>query len=254
MKGTEFIEFSKGTIPIILSVPHGGSIEVESIPNREHGIKGIDKNTIEIAQELIDVIRKSSNSDLQVPSYVFCKLARIKLDINRPKSKAFNKNSELANSIYMDYHQKIKDSILFNLKSFNKSILIDLHGFEANKRPQGFRDVDIIIGTNNLESIIPNKVPKREWGKNIRGRIVKSFIQNGINIAPGHHLRREYVLKGGFITQTYGFNQIENSQSLQIELSDRVRIYDMNLRAKVVQILGKVLYRDINEPIYRLKY
>ena len=254
MKGTKFIEFSKGTIPIILSVPHGGVLEVSTIPNREHGIKGIDKNTIEIARELIEIIHKISGSNSETPSFVFSHIARIKVDINRPKSKAFDKNSELAGSIYLDYHQKIIDFISYNLKSFNRSILIDIHGFESNKRPQGFRDVDIIIGTNNLESIIPNKVPKREWGKNIRGRMIKSFIQNGISIAPGHHLRREYVLKGGFITQTYGVNQIENSQSLQIELSDRVRIYDMNLRAKVLQILGKALYREINEPIYSLKY
>ena len=246
MKGTKFIEFSKGTIPIILSVPHGGAIEVKNIPDREKGIKGIDKNTIEIARELIEIIQKKSGTDSKTPSHVFCNVARIKLDLNRPKSKAFDKNSELASSIYLDYHQKIIDFISYNLQSFDKSILIDIHGFESNKRPHGFRDVDIIIGTNNLESIIPNKLPKREWGKNIRGRIIKSFIQNGISIAPGHHLRREYVLKGGFITQTYGFNQIENSQSLQIELSDRIRIYDKILRVKVLQILGEALYREIN--------
>ncbi|TFG24191.1 MAG: hypothetical protein EU533_02390 [Promethearchaeota archaeon] len=254
MKGTKFIEFSKGTIPIIFSVPHGGFIKVKTIPNRESGVKGIDKNTIEIARELIRIIHKISGSNSKTPSYIFCNVARIKIDLNRPKSKAFFKNSEFASSIYLDYHQKIKDFISYNLKLFGKSILIDIHGFESNKRPHGFRDVDIIIGTNNLESILPNKVPKREWGKNIRGRIIKSFIQNGINIAPGHHLRREYVLKGGFITQTYGFNQIKNSQSLQIEFSDRIRVLDRNLRAKVLQILGETLYREINEPIYSVKY
>lgn len=246
---TNYIEFSKGNIPIILSVPHGGSLEIESIPNREHGIKGIDKNTIELARELIEIIQQKSIPIFKVPSYVFCNVARIKIDINRPKSKAFNKNSELASSIYSEYHQRLKEFINSNLKSFSKSILIDIHGFEAEKRPHGFRDVDVIIGTNNFESIVRNKIPKRDWGKNIRGRMIKNFTQKGINIAPGHHLRREYVLKGGFITQTYGFNQIENSQALQIELSDRVRILNKTLRTEVLKILGEVLYREINEPI-----
>jgi N-formylglutamate amidohydrolase len=244
-----YIEFSKGNIPIILSVPHGGILEVERIPDRKHGIKGIDKNTIEIARNLIEIIRQKSGTALKVPSYVFCNVARIKVDINRPKSKAFAKNSELAGSIYLDYHQRLKELIFSNLNSFNKSLLVDIHGFETERRPHGFRDVDIIIGTNNLESIVRNKIPKRDWGKNIRGRMIKSFIQKGINTAPGHHLRREFVLKGGFITQSYGFSQIENSQALQIELSDRVRILDKNLRAEVLQILGEVLYREINEPI-----
>jgi N-formylglutamate amidohydrolase len=244
-----YIEFSKGNIPIILSVPHGGNLEIDSIPNRKHGIKGIDKNTIEIARELIKIIQKNSITERKIPSYVFCNVARVKVDINRPKSKAFNNTSELASSIYLEYHCRLRELIYSNLKSFNKSILIDIHGFEAEKRPRGFRDVDVIIGTNNLESIIRNKIPKREWGKNIRGRMIKNFIQKGIDIAPGHRLRGEYVLKGGFITQTYGFSQIENSQALQIELSDRVRIYDKNLRTEVVKILGEVLYREINEPI-----
>ena len=225
-----YIEFSKGNIPIILSVPHGGTLEIDSIPNREYGIKGIDKNTIEIARELIEIIQNNSVPDHKIPSYVFCKVARAKVDINRPKSKAFNKNSKLASSIYMEYHRRLKELIFSNIKSFSKSILLDIHGFEAEKRPHGFRDVDVIIGTNNLESVIRNKIPKRDWGKTIRGRMIKKFIQNGINIAPGHHLRGEYVLKGGFITQSYGFNQIENSQALQIELSDRIRIFDKNLK------------------------
>ena len=245
----DYIEFAKGNIPIILSVPHGGILEVESIPNREHGIKGVDKNTIEIARKLIEIIRQKSGTDLKIPAYVVCNVPRIKVDINRPKSKAFNKDSELACSIYLDYHQRLKELIYSNIKSFNKSLLVDIHGFETERRPHGFRDVDIIIGTNNLESIVRNKLPKRDWGKNIRGRMIKNFIQKGISIAPGHHLRREYVLKGGFITQTYGFRQIENSQALQIELSDRVRILDKNLRTEVLQILGEVLYREINEPI-----
>ncbi|MHA1987325.1 MAG: hypothetical protein ACW98D_11840 [Promethearchaeota archaeon] len=42
----DYLEFQKGTIPLIISVPHGGSLECENIPKRSHGILGRDGKTV----------------------------------------------------------------------------------------------------------------------------------------------------------------------------------------------------------------
>ena len=47
-----FIEIKRGSIPIILTVPHGGTLEPRGIPKRTTGILGVDKGTIELAREL----------------------------------------------------------------------------------------------------------------------------------------------------------------------------------------------------------
>ena len=236
------IEYNRGSIPIIISVPHGGTTKCDHIPRRTNGIHGIDKDTIKLASELIEKIKNVFK--FNTPSYIISKIHRAKIDFNRNSSEAFDQESELAKRIYHFYHNKIEELILYNLETFNSSVLIDIHGFEKDKRPKGFRDVELILGTNNLESLYPNSIPKRDWGKNIRGKIVKKFNSLNIAIAPGHHLRREFVLTGGYITTKYGASHIKNSQSIQIEFSDKIRLYDENLRAIVLKSLAQLLYEE----------
>ena len=238
----EYIEFKQGNIPLIISVPHGGTLKCTFIPKRSSGIFGIDKGTIQFTRDLVE---KFEILDSKSPSSIISKIHRSKIDLNRGKDDAYNQNSLFARKIYTFYHNKIRDLILDNLRIFNYSLLIDIHGFEANNRPLGFRDVDIILGTNNLESFFPHPIPRKDWDKNVRGDIVKKFIKLNIPIAPGHPRRKEYVLTGGYITQQYGASQINNSQSMQIEFSDRIRVIDEELRTIVLENLAKILPENI---------
>jgi len=236
------IEYYRGSIPLIISVPHGGTTICDNIPQRTNGIHGIDKDTIKVACELIEMIKDVFK--FKTPSYIISKIHRAKIDFNRNSSEAFDQESELAKKIYHFYHNKIEEIILYNLETFNRSMLIDIHGFEKDKRPKGFRDVELILGTNNLESLYPNSIPKRDWGKNLRGKIVKEFNKLNIAIAPGHHLRREFVLTGGYITTKYGASHIKNSQTIQIEFSDKIRLYDKELKNIVLSTLAELLYKE----------
>jgi len=219
-------------------VPHGGSLEYEEIPNRRTGILGSDKNTIELVLDLYQIISELTS---KTPSYVIANLRRSKIDFNREEKKAFPANSKSARSIYREYHKKLKELVCYNIETFNYSLLIDFHGFEKHKRPQGFRDVELILGTRNLETLFKNPVFKKDWGNNIRGKIIKEFLKLNINIAPGHPRRKEYVLTGGYIVQQYGASNISKSQSIQIEFSDRIRLYDTDLKQKVLEHLARIL-------------
>ncbi|MFX1453985.1 MAG: hypothetical protein ACFFDB_01285, partial [Promethearchaeota archaeon] len=208
---TDFIEFQKGTIPLIISVPHGGVLECANIPKRSQGILGIDGNTIEIAKILVQGLKMkfiTQNIVEKIPSYVISNVRRSKIDMNRVEKEAFVQSSSIAEQFYKTYHGKIKEYILDNLHHYSRSLLIDIHGFESYNRPRGYRDVDIILGTNNLESLFVDCVPKKEWGNNIRGKIIQNSLDLGISIAPGHPNRKEYALTGGFITKKYGASQI----------------------------------------------
>jgi len=245
----DYVEFQKGTIPLIISVPHGGTLECENIPKRSNGILGIDGKTIEIAKKLMELIRtnfREQNLEFEIPSYIISKVRRSKIDLNRDETEAFNPSSVIAKKIYNAYHNKVRGFIMNNLKLFNSSLLIDIHGFEKNKRPPGFRDVDIILGTNNLESFFVEPVLKRDWGNNIRGKIIQRFLELKIPIAPGHPKRREYVLTGGYITKKYGASQIPKSQAIQIEFSDKIRIQDQELRELVLNSLADILVKNLN--------
>ncbi|MFX1571872.1 MAG: hypothetical protein ACFFB0_03915 [Promethearchaeota archaeon] len=234
----EYIEFNQGKLPLIISVPHGGTLIVDSIPKRSDGVLGIDKGTIEFA---LDLINKIENLKCKTSSYIISNVHRSKIDLNRSENQAYNHKSLLAREIYTFYHNKIRDLILNNIRIHTYSLLIDIHGFESDNRPPGFRDVDIILGTNNLASFFSHPIPLKDWDKNLRGDIVKKFIKLNIPIAPGHPRRKEYVLSGGFTTKQYGASQINNSQSMQIELSDRIRVINKELRTLVLDNLAKAL-------------
>ncbi len=248
----KYIKFERGSLPLIISVPHGGTLEIKGIPNRSQGVLGIDKATIELAQELNSLLKKLSPkyfSTQQIPSSIVSKVRRKQIDLNREQSEAYSPDSNLAEKFYRFYHDKIKEIILENINKFDSSILLDLHGFEKDKRPQGYRDVEIILGTNNLASFFSEPVSVKNRANNLRGTIIKKFIDLDIPIAPGHPRRKEYVLTGGYITQKYGTSEIEKSQVMQVEFSDKIRIYDKELRTRVLETLAEILLRYISKRI-----
>ncbi len=245
----DYFECRKGTIPLIFSVPHGGSTKFDEIPDRINGIHGVDKDTVRLAFDLIENINKifQLNSDyISTPSYLISNIKRLKIDFNRKESEAYYSKSILAREIYQSYHNKIHKLISHNLNKFKRSLLIDIHGFEKAKRPKGFRDVELVLGTNNLESMFKVKIPKKDWSKNFRGKIIKKFNDLTIPIAPGHHNRKEYVLKGGYIIQKYGASRIEDSQAIQIEFSDTIRLYNNEIREKTLNSLAQLFFKELN--------
>lgn len=246
---SKLIVHTKGTMPLILSVPHGGEFLCDEIPTRLVGICGIDKNTINLAQELVEKIFNvyyKRKEQTQKPSLIFCNVARNKIDLNRPIETAFNNSSKFAKSIYQKYHDTLKKYVIQNIETHGTSLLLDIHGFEAKSRPPGFRDVDLILGTDNLKSLCNTPIKKNEWSNNIRGNIINTFLDLEISIAPGHPGRKEYVLSGGYITQKYGASQIFNSQALQIEFSDRIRVHDEQLKKKVLNSLAEIIFDHFN--------
>ncbi len=244
------IRFERGTIPLIISVPHGGKLECESIPERVKGVLGIDKSTIKLAQNLISHIKKISKLHTSIeksPSYIISHIRRSKIDLNRKEGEAFNTSSTLAKDLYQLYHKTLKSLILENLRSFNQSLLIDIHGFEKKNRPSGFRDVELIFGTNNLESFYSETLPKKSLDSNLRGNLINKFLELNIPIAPGHPKRKEYVLTGGYITKQYGASHIPKSKAIQIEFSDRVRLFDKDLRNVVLLTLAEIFFKEVTK-------
>ena len=248
----EFIEHDKGNFPLVISVPHGGEIDCKLLPKRRSGILGIDKGTIDLARDLFKYLSTQSTLSEQVsikPSYVISKLRRNKIDFNRPESEAFPLGSELSKQFYHYYHEKIRNYVDYNIKKYNISLLVDIHGFERHKRPPGFRDVDLIIGTENLKSLYSRPISKNNWHETLRGKLVEKFITLMIPIAPGHPNRKEYVLTGGYITSSYGASQIPKSQAMQIEFSERIRLKDVQLKKKVLKNIACLLIDEIRPQI-----
>ncbi|MFX1238179.1 MAG: hypothetical protein ACFFAS_12225 [Promethearchaeota archaeon] len=243
-----YIDYRNGTSPIILSVPHDGRLECETIPKRETGIFGYDKGTRKLANELSNLfaeISKQKTDKSLVPSLIASKLRRSKIDFNRSRNEAYRNESTLAKGIFSFYHDFIRKITIENIAKHNVSILLDIHGFESHKRPPGFRDVDVIIGTDNFKSIYPKEIPKKQWNNTIRGRLIYYLLDIGVAVAPGGQWAREIVLTGGYIIKQHGASSIPKSMAIQIEFSDKIRLRDNNLKEKALRVIAEQVHREI---------
>ncbi|MBL0023956.1 MAG: hypothetical protein IPO98_02575 [Saprospiraceae bacterium] len=78
-----YIEYSVGTLPLVISVPHGGNLSPDDIPTRtcNSPTTVTDANTVELGR-LIDTA--FMNLTGCHPHMIYCHLRRTKIDCNRP--------------------------------------------------------------------------------------------------------------------------------------------------------------------------
>jgi len=122
-----YVEYQIGTLPIIISVPHGGSIEPSSIPNRtcNNPVYTADVYTIETALEIKNQLFLATGC---YPHLIVSQLKRSKLDPNRNLADGACGNTE-AETAWNEFHQYIEVAQDNANQQYNKqSFFIDLHG------------------------------------------------------------------------------------------------------------------------------
>jgi hypothetical protein len=122
-----YIEYQVGTLPIVISVPHGGYLYPNSIPDRtcNNPVYATDAFTIELAEKISNSLFKLTGC---YPHIIYNNLKRSKLDCNRNLSDGACGNSE-ANIAWNEFHNFIDTAQLIANQNFNdNTIYIDLHG------------------------------------------------------------------------------------------------------------------------------
>jgi N-formylglutamate amidohydrolase len=122
-----YTEFHKGTLPIVISVPHGGSIAPSIIPNRtcSSAVTVTDANTIELARQIDSAFVAATGCH---PYMVYCNLARTKLDCNRNKASGACGNLS-AETAWDEFHSFIDSAQASAKAQFGgKAFYLDLHG------------------------------------------------------------------------------------------------------------------------------
>jgi hypothetical protein len=127
-------------IPIILSVPHGGSKRPEYIRDRSCKECKVlkDVNTLEIALEIKDEIR---DTYCKVPYIIVNHLHRQKMDANRDEEEA-SLGDPIAEQAWQSYHSFILDAQLKIKSQFGTvvntkgkrgivGLLLDIHGYSG---------------------------------------------------------------------------------------------------------------------------
>jgi N-formylglutamate amidohydrolase len=215
------IDVHRGTIPIIISAPHGGTEDVPGVPPRVNAqayrfVTGGDTNSRELAQKLVaDLERRLGGK----PYYVMARFKRRYLDVNRKPADSYE--SPRAAFYYQAYHETLAEYVREVQEKFGGGLLIDVHGQATYKD-------DILVGTVGGKSM--ERIRLRLGDGVLVGRegIVGLLESSGFRVQPAIDATDFNVPRynGGEITQAYGSDKPEGIDAVQFEFGSNYRVLD----------------------------
>jgi N-formylglutamate amidohydrolase len=219
-KADDFVRVQKGTLPIIVSAPHGGRTKVPDVPERKgEGVKQfvtvLDGNTAELAEALASEVEKQLGGKVWL---VVARFERKYIDANRPRDAAYE--SEKAKPYYDAYHGPLEAACKAVKEKHGRGLLLDIHG-------QAPLPDTVCRGTQNGKSVALLK-DRFGWaavnGKNsVLGRLEAA----GYKVMPPADApadaKEDPRFSGGYIVGTYGSHTGYGIDAIQLELGGDLR-------------------------------
>jgi hypothetical protein len=239
-----YITYVKGNIPLIISVPHGGELKPNTIPDRtcNDAVNISDAYTVELALEIMQVFEKNG----QRPYLVINKMHRSKMDANRNKSEATCENAN-AIEVWEEYHKNIEASLTAVNSKFNKGLFIDLHGHGNPKQrielgyllyedelalPDESLNSSEILTVSSIQSLARQNKSGVSHADLLKGKfsLGSLFHNSGFPTVPSSAdpfpLASDPYFSGGYNTANYSSYSGGNIDGIQIECN-RIGIRDL---------------------------
>jgi len=233
-----FVEYKKGTLPIVLSCPHGGDMRPLCIPDRMESIPSVkvkqDSYTADLTKKIArEIFHRTGGT----PYIVLNNVHRKKLEVNREFNRGDYKQGNLyyAENTYCRYHDALKEACK------HANILIDIHGCKDQKgiHPR------IVVGHGLKWKDLNKKLKDDAWirGKDSIGALLE---EQGLDAEPSptHALPESSNyngLSGGYITRTMNGRHV--SRAFQLEFPRTMRDHWYNTSPKVAEAIVELLDR-----------
>ncbi len=147
MIGQGDVVYHAGNLPVIITVPHGGTAAPDDIPDRVSECGTIintndDVNTIDLALDIVEALLNISGG--KSPYVIINTLSRQKIDQNRGFGEDCNPVSGRGGRAWLDFHDRFTGEIAIGavLERFGAGLYIDLHG-----KPDNYGET-IMVGYN----------------------------------------------------------------------------------------------------------
>ncbi len=121
---SKYVEILPGTLPIILTAPHGGDLKPENILARRYGVTDKDANTVELTHAIIEELQELYGG---APHAVLCRMHRSKVDCNREITEAAQ-GDPLATATWERYHGAAEEMEKQVTRKFGMGLALDIHG------------------------------------------------------------------------------------------------------------------------------
>ena len=124
------VEYQPGTMPLIITIPHGGTREPADMPDRISATQArYDTNSLELGRALSKAVRYRTG---KTPHVIITHVHRKKLDTNRDVFEAAQDDS-VAIRTWEEYHGFIEEAKREVMRRYGTGLLIDLHGHRHHK-------------------------------------------------------------------------------------------------------------------------
>ena len=217
VRAADLVSVQRGSVPIIISAPHGGLVRVKGSKEREGGVKVRDVNTAEIALLTAQRITGELGSK---PYFVIAQFSRKDADANR--SEAEGVENDAARAQWRAYHGALREFVDECRRVHGRAIVIDIHG--QSRRPEA-----IVRGTRNGQTVkalvAKHGVAAIAGPDSLFGRLKamgyavipelnadENAPEDGV--APG----RETFFDGGYIVAHYGSQNADGIDAIQVEI------------------------------------
>ncbi|GEM_PF-3039840 len=140
-----YVKYMPGTLPVVITSPHGGSLKPTSIPNRTYGTLGNDSNSRETTYHLA---RQLALMTGRRPHVIINRLARIKLDANRALKEAAQGN-KAAEQAWLQFHGFTEEAKKDITARCGKGLYIDMH---TNGHKEAWTEIGIRLSSKTLAS------------------------------------------------------------------------------------------------------
>ena len=211
-----WVTFWAGTLPIILSAPHGGREAISGIPVREgRGVAQFtterDSNTTELAEQIATTLGSQMGAR---PFVIVARFERKYVDANRAPGDAYE--DPHARPYYEAYHRALEEACTAVRDRWGRGLLLDLHG-------QGAEKETIFRGTANGKSVA--ELERRFGREAITGgqSILGQLVLRGYKIAPDFSSDAERRYTGGYTIRNYGSHRPTGIDAMQLEFGTTLR-------------------------------
>jgi N-formylglutamate amidohydrolase len=235
VKPEDLVTIQKGTLPIILSAPHGGRKMVPEVPERKGvGIANFttvhDASTAEIAEKCAALLEKQLKGKVWL---VIARFDRKYIDANRPREQSYE--TDKAKPFYDAYHGPLEAACKAVKEKFGRGILLDIHG-------QGEFPDSICRGTQNGKTVTVLR-DRFGWAavtgkRSILGQMQRSGYKVLPNCNADEKTREEPRFNGGYTVTNYGSHTGYAIDAIQLEFGSYLRDREKDKYAKTAEDLA----------------
>ncbi|MFK7907779.1 MAG: T9SS type A sorting domain-containing protein [Chitinophagales bacterium] len=265
----EYIEYKAGNLPIIISAPHGGSLEPSEIPNRSCSgcVYVRDSNTEQLVRQMYDAIFDLFGC---YPHVIINRLHRRKLDANREIGDAADGNP-LGEQAWRDFHDFIEAAKNTTKQSYGKGLYLDIHGHghDIQRLELGYRiskselqlpsstlNQAVYLNGASIKSLVNDNLNQLQLSDLLQGRdsFGELFEQTNYPAVPSQidpfPLNQDDYFSGGYNTKIHGSSLGGSIDGIQIECNmDGVRDNASN-RADFAEATALVLKQYLEKHYF----